>query len=377
MSYKKEYLDAQLRARAQFIKGGMTPKMLRTMYIEYSNLLIEITSIGKVGGNLSEARIKGMTRAINQALSEFRNRLVLQYGEAQAKVFEQAVGGHIEGLARVSKSSGISLSANFYDVPKLASEIMMVRRGIDSSYTFKTLINRSIQGIAKEVDTFLRSALIKGTSAEKATGQLASIMARDSPELKEALRLTGPKGGRTRAAIREGLPFKRTDLVRVDKAKTLLYDARRLVFTELNTSFDEADKISAMMSPVVDALIWRLSSTHPAPDVCDMLAEADYYGLGTGVYPPAVVPAYPHPFDQCSTEKMIRDPKDWKKKKRKFGSPRTDDVKNSAGKLNSMNGNTYAKSLTESQLKTVVEKAEEAVQRAYEVGLEYNLMGLK
>lgn len=377
MSYKKEYLDAQLRARAQFVKGGLTPKMLRTLFIEYSNLLIEITEIGRSGGKLSEERIRGMVRSINEALSGFRNRLVKQYGEAQTRAFEIAVNGHTEGLARVSKSSGISLSANFHDVPTLASEMMMVRRGIDSSYTFKTLINRNIVGISGDVDKYLRSALVQGTSAEKATGELASLMARDNPDLKEALRLTGPKGGRTRAAIREGIPFHRTDIVRVESAKSLLNDARRLVFTELNTSFDEADKLAAMMSPVVEAVHWTLSSVHPAPDVCDMLAEADYYGLGTGVYPPAVVPAYPHPWCQCATEKIIREPKDWKKAKTKFGEPKIKEVGKSASGFDSFNGKNYARSLTKSQIKTVTKHAHEAVEKAYEAGLKFDLDKLK
>lgn len=44
----------------------------------------------------------------------------------------------------------------------------------------------------------------------------------------------------------------------------------------------------------------RLSGTHPAPDICDLHAKQDKYGLGPGLYPKGQAPRPPfHPFCRC------------------------------------------------------------------------------
>ena len=47
----------------------------------------------------------------------------------------------------------------------------------------------------------------------------------------------------------------------------------------------------------VVALKWQLNSRHPVCDICDVYANADFYGLGKGVYPKdkfPTLPAHPH-----------------------------------------------------------------------------------
>jgi hypothetical protein len=79
--------------------------------------------------------------------------------------------------------------------------------------------------------------------------------------------------------------------------------------------FDEIAKDLAGQSPAVELVQWRLSSRHDAlassPDSCDVLARADLYGFGDGLYHPKTVPAHPHPNCECSVEVVTRDPSEW------------------------------------------------------------------
>lgn len=45
--------------------------------------------------------------------------------------------------------------------------------------------------------------------------------------------------------------------------------------------------------------------------VCDLLAEADCYGLGPGVYDPRQAPGKPHPRCLCYLRNILREPSEW------------------------------------------------------------------
>ena len=77
------------------------------------------------------------------------------------------------------------------------------------------------------------------------------------------------------------------------------YAAQRLGRTELNNAYRTTSKNSYIQSPYVTAVQWVLSGSHPDEDDCDELANADDFGLGPGVYPPAECPDGPHPNCFC------------------------------------------------------------------------------
>lgn len=81
----------------------------------------------------------------------------------------------------------------------------------------------------------------------------------------------------------------------------LNYEALRLARTELASAYLDAAKESYRDNPAVRAGKWLLSNTHPIPDVCDEYATADYYGLGSGVFPIDELPSLPHPNCLCCT----------------------------------------------------------------------------
>jgi hypothetical protein len=90
-----------------------------------------------------------------------------------------------------------------------------------------------------------------------------------------------------------------------------LYGLKRIVRTEMATAHHRA--VIAASSEDADVLgyRWRLSASHPEPDICDWYANVDF-GLGAGVWPKdRVPPSKAHPHCMCSllptTRRMRRD----------------------------------------------------------------------
>jgi hypothetical protein len=111
--------------------------------------------------------------------------------------------------------------------------------------------------------------------------------------------------------------FGRTDLVDPilrtpgfeQAAKRLLFQADRIAYSEIHNARHEAERQWYAADPLVAAVGWRTSGSRGStriPDVCDYLARGDYYGLGPGVYPIALVPLPPHPHDRCEIVPIVR-----------------------------------------------------------------------
>jgi hypothetical protein len=84
------------------------------------------------------------------------------------------------------------------------------------------------------------------------------------------------------------------------------YQARMMARHEAVESFRDVAIAQAKDQPWTVGVRWTLSPAHPRPDVCDVYASADSYGLGPGGYPDDAVPAR-HPSCLCSTV-SIADP---------------------------------------------------------------------
>ncbi len=88
------------------------------------------------------------------------------------------------------------------------------------------------------------------------------------------------------------------------------YNAMRLARTEINTAHREGG-IRAVTKPDgtlrdhVQAIGWRLSMSHPEPDICDVWASQDIDGLGPGNYLPQNVPV-DHPHGLCFIVSVLK-----------------------------------------------------------------------
>lgn len=78
------------------------------------------------------------------------------------------------------------------------------------------------------------------------------------------------------------------------------YAAKRLARTEINNGFHYGQIQSSKDKPWVKGMRWRLSGSHPKPDICDSLATSDSADLGPGVFAKTDVPRKPHPQCLCT-----------------------------------------------------------------------------
>ena len=83
----------------------------------------------------------------------------------------------------------------------------------------------------------------------------------------------------------------------LDRAR---YQARTIARTEVVDGFRDVYQKSSADQPYTKGFRFVLSASHPRPDVCDVYASQDLYGLGPGGYPADSVPSTPHPRCMCS-----------------------------------------------------------------------------
>jgi hypothetical protein len=74
-------------------------------------------------------------------------------------------------------------------------------------------------------------------------------------------------------------------MVRPDVAGGVSYAAHRLARTEINHAYQTSQEMRYADEPWTTGMTWNLSKSHPAPDICNVLATRDVYGLGVGAYP--------------------------------------------------------------------------------------------
>lgn len=114
------------------------------------------------------------------------------------------------------------------------------------------------------------------------------------------------------------------------------YHARMTARTETAAAYRDSYERSLERVDGVMGFRWELSPRHPRPDVCDVYAGQDLFGLGPGGYPADQVPATPHPSCLC-TQTAILDryalqrelavlrgepepPRDWESGRRETGA---------------------------------------------------------
>lgn len=78
------------------------------------------------------------------------------------------------------------------------------------------------------------------------------------------------------------------------------YFANRIAQTELARTQMDQHARELMADESLEVVQYCLSQTHPKPDICDLYAHQNAYGLGPGLYPKARAPKPPaHPFCRC------------------------------------------------------------------------------
>lgn len=135
----------------------------------------------------------------------------------------------------------------------------------DDGYTLSDRIWRAGNVTRAKIDQFISDGITSGIGAFELAKKLEQFL---TPG---------------RAALRTNKPYG------VDAS----YDAMRLARTEITAAFGRATMAAARANPYVIQVWWKLSPSHPKPDICDTYEAGSPWTLNR-------VPAYPaHP--QCVT----------------------------------------------------------------------------
>lgn len=85
------------------------------------------------------------------------------------------------------------------------------------------------------------------------------------------------------------------------------FNANRIAQTEIQRAWMMGQAREIMEDEDVKVVRFALSSSHPTPDICDVFAKQDAYGLGAGLYPKGKAPIPPlHPFCRCRLESKYK-----------------------------------------------------------------------
>jgi hypothetical protein len=114
------------------------------------------------------------------------------------------------------------------------------------------------------------------------------------------------------SALTRGLSAKELadeirDMIRPDVPGGISYAAKRLARTELNNAFHYQQIQDAQEKPWVAGMKWRISGSHPEPDICDKIAKNHSRGKEAGVYNKDEVPDKPHPQCLCSLIPVVME----------------------------------------------------------------------
>lgn len=191
-----------------------------------------------------------------------------------------------------SKLPGALLGA--VRVPPLT--VVAAYEAVQPAATWRTLLREHVLNAASEANRIVREALVQRIPPTAVARALRPYV-----QGSEELRTLFPEG---RIDIRKVPPELR------GAAKRMRYNAERIAFSEHTNARAEAEVRHFQADPLVEAVRWTLSPNRGrahVPDICDVLASQDLYGLGPGVYPVGKVPPSPHPFDRCERMPVVRD----------------------------------------------------------------------
>lgn len=267
---------------------------------------------------INPERANALRRLVLGVLRELEAASVAAVAGSTGVTVRMVLAAHDEAHAALAARYPDALGRLQFDrLAPLVTAVIASRRGAD---TFRSLLRYRFAGAEAAVDRLLTASIPRGVASGRVAVDLARLIAGNEsafqPVLAALPKSFGTRLGRTPASLIDWSRYG----VGPDEAKavrTLFGDTRRIAISETNNSFREANAVSLASSPVIRAVAWQLSGRHDAvessPDECDVLAEADAYGLGPGFFPPELWPQAPHPYCACYQGAVeIRPPGEWK-----------------------------------------------------------------
>jgi hypothetical protein len=173
---------------------------------------------------------------------------------------------------------------------------------------WQTLIQGHVANAAQEADAIVGAAIRNGASMQDLARNLQRYV-KGSEAFQDAFKAVKRADGSEvwrldRGAITPELRGAATEMRR---------NATRIAVTEIHSARGEAEYLHFVADPLIYAVKWSLApdrgTQEGKPDICDVLATVDAYGMGPGVFPLDRVPPIPHPEDRCERDPLERSVK--------------------------------------------------------------------
>lgn len=269
-----------------------------------------------------EQAVRGASGSRRQRLREMRDAARDLAGQLESEI-ETTVGEGVRlsanEVARIQDSATVRFvtengTPGFTPPPNIraaSAYVARIRSGEEAvARRFRTLVSGAVERAAEEVDAIMERALLEQVPPERLARRLRGYVD-GSQQFGSHLIVERDGAG--------AITGRKVDLRTLPRdvrgeARQMLFNSQRIAVTEMHTAAHEASAESMRRAPMVEAVEWRLASDRGrgrTPDECDVLARADYYGLGSGIYPTGSVPALPHPFDRCWRKPVFRPAGEW------------------------------------------------------------------
>lgn len=332
--YQKSVIAARQRAFKLMVEEErLLLKYLRQARNELSSLVSDIAiTDGTIPFHVW--RKKAVQAELDRIISEMSAKVNLGMQKRMTEVAGETAMSMESTTRSLLARQESEIIASFSHVSMEAVQATMARSGLDG-LKLSDRVWRFDDTAKRGINQIVNAGIAEGRSAVELSKDVKQYLLEPDlskhPEWRWTTRITKSVSGRG----------------------TIHYQALRLARTEINNAYFEARVRSAKASPVVESVKWILSGSHPIPDECDMLAETDFYGMGSGVYPLDSVPLLPHPHCLCDTLDNVRSEDDWGTPKMggDFSMPSVEKLEKKYPKVKYMD---RVADRLEGQLKTVV-----------------------
>lgn len=315
--------DKVIEKQAQRVR-----KLLEELYSEIDDALAS----GSLKSYTSWQR-SGVQKAIGEILETYSGVLENQIALASEGTVERVVAIRTAATEEYMKAvSGGSLE----DLPTVAGINTVspdvieatIARMYPDGLVLSDRVWQIAQGARKGIEQIVAKGIIQGESAKSISMKLRFYVRGAEAVPREYLldlrRL--PRVARE-SRIQELMEVKgieRNKALQIANAevqqmrgigKNIAYRSYSLARSEVNASYHEAHIAGAIKSPVVKGQKWNLSGSHPRYDECDIVASANYYDLGPGVYPIGQTPHRAHTNCLCYLTDILRPREEWEEPK--------------------------------------------------------------
>ncbi len=273
----REKIEAAARAaRTQVIAArSQSLELLKRMILVLAgDIREELEHFGGVDGRIPAAQLPTLRAYLQGRLSSFSDR------------WRQLLD---DGLREAAK-----IGANLLDlVGRAGGDAQVVGQVLEQLRTFTAVDGLQLSDRLWRVDQATRDSLraaVEGAIARgESSAQAAQRYLREGAPVPDALR-AGMAAGQPGAIGRAV-----ESLLTENATGNPDYLLQRVLRTEINRAYTESYVATVAQHPDVVGVKFNLSPAHPRPDICDLYASANLYGLGEGVYPPGQHPYPAHP----------------------------------------------------------------------------------